>query len=250
MADEETIERVSGGPLGFTGPVGLSGVQIIADNTVPHIVNAVTGANEGDFHLLNVNYDRDFCADTVEDIRTVTEGDVCPRCERELEFHRGIEVGHTFKLGTVYSGPLKATFLDKKGNENLFIMGCYGIGITRTMAAAIEQHHDDAGIIWPVNLAPYQTLILPIAMANNRIVEVSDTLYKQLSDLGIEVLYDDRDERPGVKFKDADLIGIPFRICVGEKNAQKGLVEVRERGTGKTELVPIENAAQFIQNQL
>lgn len=250
MADEETIERVSGGPVGFTGPVGLSGVRIIADNAVPDMTNAVTGANEGNFHLLNVNYDRDFRADTVEDIRVVTEGDVCPKCERGLEFHRAIEVGHTFKLGKGYSEPLKATFLDEKGEENCFIMGCYGIGITRTVAATIEQHHDDAGIIWPVPLAPYQVLILPIAMANDRIVEVSDKLYEQLTELGIEVLYDDRDERPGVKFKDGDLIGIPFRVCVGERNLKNGQVEVYDRRTGETELVSVDNVAQHIQQQL
>jgi prolyl-tRNA synthetase len=250
MADEETIERVSGGPLGFTGPVGLSGVRIIADNAVPHMANAVTGANEGDFHLLNVNYDRDFRAETVEDIRVATEGDVCPQCERAIEFHRGIEVGHTFKLGKAYSEPLKAVFLDEKGEENCFIMGCYGIGITRTVAAAIEQHHDDAGIIWPVPLAPYQVLILPIAMANDKIVEVSDKLYEQLTELGIEVLYDDRDERPGVKFKDGDLIGIPFRVCVGDRNLKNEQVEVYDRRTGETELVPVENVVQHIQQQL
>jgi prolyl-tRNA synthetase len=250
MADEETIERVSGGPLGFTGPVGLSGVRIIADKAVPHVANAVTGANEGDSHLLNVNYDRDFRADTVEDIRVVTEGDLCPQCQRQLEFHRGIEVGHTFKLGKAYSEPLKAAFLDEKGEENCFIMGCYGIGITRTVAAAIEQHHDDAGIIWPAPLAPYQVLILPIAMANDRIVEVSDRLYEQLTELGVEVLYDDRDERPGVKFKDGDLIGIPFRVCVGERNLKNGQVEVYDRRTGETELVPVENVAEHIQHQL
>jgi len=250
MADEKTIERISGGPLGFTGPVGLSGVRIIADNAVPNMANAVTGANEGDFHLLNVNYERDFRADTVEDIRVVTQGDVCPRCERELEFHRGIEVGHTFKLGKGYSEPLKAVFLDEKGEEKCFIMGCYGIGITRTVAATIEQHHDDAGIIWPVPLAPYQVLILPIAMANDRIVEVSDKLYEQLTELGIEVLYDDRDERPGVKFKDGDLIGIPFRVCVGERNLKNGQVEVYDRRTGETELVSVDKVAQYIQQQL
>jgi prolyl-tRNA synthetase len=250
MADEDTIVRVSGGPLGFTGPVGLSGVRIIADRAVPHVSNVVTGANECDFHLLNVNYNRDFEADSVEDIRVAKEGDICPRCEREMEFRQGIEVGHTFKLGMVYSRPLRATYLDEKGQERVFMMGCYGIGITRTVAAAIEQYHDDAGIIWPASLAPYQVLILPVTMKDGRIVEVSDSLYQQLVALGLEVLYDDRDERAGVKFKDGDLIGIPFRICVGERNVEKGLVEVRERRTGKTELIPIEDAAQYVRDQL
>jgi len=250
MADEETIMRVSGGPLGFTGPVGLSGVRIIADRAVLHASNVVTGANESDYHLLNVNYNRDFEAELVEDIRVAKEGDVCPRCERELTFRRGIEVGHTFKLGTVYSEPLRATYLDDKGAENVFVMGCYGIGITRTVAAAIEQYHDEAGIVWPTSLAPYQVLILPVTMKDSKIVEVSDDLYEQLVALGVEVLYDDRDERAGVKFKDGDLVGIPFRICVGERNLRNGLVEVRERRSGKVELVPLEEAAQYVRDQL
>ena len=250
MADEDTIMRVSGGPLGFTGPVGLSGARIIADRAVLHVTNVVTGANECDFHLLNVNYNRDFEAALVEDIRVAKEGDICPRCERELTFCRGIEVGHTFKLGTVYSEPLRASYLDDKGEEKLFVMGCYGIGITRTVAAAIEQYHDEAGIIWPASLAPYQVLILPVTTKDSKIVEVSDDLYEQLSALGVEVLYDDRDERAGVKFKDGDLVGIPYRICVGERNLQKGLVEVRERRSGKIELIPLEDVAQYLRDQL
>ena len=250
MADEETIVRVSGGPVGFTGPVGLSGVRIIADKAVPHVRNVVTGANEGDFHLLNVNYNRDFEAELIEDIRVAKEGDRCPQCGREVTFRRGMEVGHAFRLGTVYSEPLRATYLDEKGQENVFVMGCYGIGITRTVAAAIEQHHDEAGIMWPTSLAPYQVLILPVTMKDSTVVEVSDSLYEQLVALGVEVLYDDRDERAGVKFNDGDLIGIPFRICVGERNLQRGLVEVRERRTGETELVPIEDAAQHTRDRL
>lgn len=250
MADADAIRALTGADVGFSGPVGLSQVEIIADNAIETMANFVTGANKDDTHLVNVNVGRDFDAGRYEDLVTVVPGDLCPKCRSPLSSYRGIEVGQIFKLGTKYSESMNATFMDPSGDEKPFVMGCYGIGTTRTVAAAIEQHHDDTGIIWPVSLAPYHVLVLPVTMTNSRIVEVSESLYDQLTDLGVEVLYDDRDERAGVKFKDGDLIGIPFRICVGEKNVNKGLVEVRERRTGGIELVPIDDAAQYVQQQL
>jgi len=250
MADADAIRTLTGADVGFSGPVGLSEIELIADKSIETMTNVVTGANKDDIHLLNVNVGRDFEVSRYEDLVTVVPGDLCHKCRSPLSSYRGIEVGQIFKLGTKYSESMNATFMDASGAEKPFVMGCYGIGTTRTVAAAIEQHHDDAGIIWPLSLAPYHVLVLPVTMKNSRIVEVSDSLYEQLTDLGVEVLYDDRDERAGVKFKDGDLIGIPVRICVGEKNVKKGLVEVRERRTGRTELVPIEDAAQYVQQQL
>jgi prolyl-tRNA synthetase len=250
MADAESIRNLTGADVGFSGPVELRGVEIIADNAIRLMTNFVTGANKDDTHLVNVNVGRDFDVDRCEELVTVVPDDLCPRCQSPLSHYRGVEVGHMFKLGTKYSIAMNATFTAADGTEKPFVMGCYGIGTTRTVAAAIEQHHDDEGISWPISIAPYHVLILPVAMANTRIVETSDRLYKELTDLGAEVLYDDRDERPGVKFKDGDLIGIPFRICVGDKNVQKGLVEIRERRTGKTDLVPIASAARYVQDKL
>ena len=234
LADEQTVVSITNAPLGFAGPLGLKGVKIIADLSVVNISNAVTGANKKDYHLKNVNYNRDYNADIVADIRKVAHGDICPRCKKEpLRFSRGIEVGHVFKLGTKYSKSMNATYLDTNGKENLIVMGCYGIGVTRILAATIEQSHDDNGIIWPDNMSPFNVVVIPVNYADAKIKEITDKLYKELTSKGIDVLVDDRDERAGIKFKDADLIGISYRIAIGEKNLEKGQVELKARRDGK-----------------
>jgi prolyl-tRNA synthetase len=234
LADEQTVTSITNAPLGFAGPRGLEGVKIVADLSVAEISNAVTGANKKDYHLKNVNFKRDYNADIIADIRKVIHGDICPRCKKEsLRFSRGIEIGHVFKLGTKYSKSMNATYLDTNGKENLIVMGCYGIGVTRILAATIEQSHDDNGIIWPDNLAPFNVVIIPVNYEDTKIKETTDTLYKELISKGIDVLVDDRDERVGIKFKDADLIGIPYRITIGEKSLEKGFVELKARRDSK-----------------
>jgi prolyl-tRNA synthetase len=234
LADEQTVTSIISAPLGFAGPLGLKDVKIVADLSVVEISNAVTGANKKDYHLKNVNFKRDYNVDTLADIRKVTHGDICPRCRKKsLKFSRGIEVGHIFKLGTKYSKSMNATYLDTNGKENLIVMGCYGIGVTRILAATIEQSHDDNGIIWPDSLAPFNVVIIPVNYEDTKIKETTDNIYKELTSKGIDVLVDDRDERTGIKFKDADLIGIPYRITIGEKNLEKGLIELKARRDGK-----------------
>lgn len=234
MADPETVERITRAPVGFAGPVGLSGVRVLADLSVRGLRNFVTGANEVEAHYVNVNYGRDFPEPEFHDLRVVTEGDPCPRCGRLLAITRGIEVGHIFKLGTKYSRPMRATFLDREGQERPLVMGCYGIGIGRTVAAAIEQNHDEAGIVFPREIAPFEALILTLG-PDPDLLEASERLYRELSGAGIEVLWDDRDERPGVKFKDADLIGLPYQVIVGRRFRETGEVELKERATGRRE---------------
>ncbi len=248
LADERTIEEVTGAPLGFAGPVGLKvKCKLLADYSVEGIVNGVTGANKKDYHLKNVNINRDYSIDEILDLRKAKEGDVCPKCGKTLEFSRGIEVGHTFKLGTKYSKALRATFLDKDGKEKYFVMGCYGIGVSRVVAAAIEQSHDQNGIIWSLPIAPFQVLILPINYEHEKMKAISNRIYKQLESAGYEVLMDDRDERAGVKFKDADLIGIPVRITVGEKTLAKNIVEVKLREEEEVREVEPDQVQRLIQ---
>ncbi len=248
LADEKTIEEVTGAPLGFAGPVGLKQkCKVLADHSVEGIVNGVTGANRKDYHLKNVNMNRDYSVDEVLDLRKVKEGDICPRCGKILEFSRGIEVGHTFKLGTKYSESLGAKFLDRDGKQKFFVMGCYGIGVSRIVAAAIEQCHDENGIMWPLPIAPFQVLILPVNYEHVKMRAISDKIYKELENAGYEVLMDDRDERAGVKFKDADLIGIPIRVIVGEKALAKNMVEVKlreEEGTRRVKSTQVKNLVQ------
>ncbi len=244
LADEETVKQATGAPVGFAGPVGLK-IPVYADRGVKDITSGVTGANEADAHLVNVVPGRDFDA-TYADLRVVGEGDPCPRCAAAFEIRRGIEVGHIFKLGTKYSEAMGATFLDEKGVERPLIMGCYGIGIGRTAAAAIEQNHDDYGIIWPAPLSPFHCHMVPVNVNDRETLEVSERLYSELVEQGCEVLYDDRDERAGVKFKDADLIGIPVRITISSRTIVQGSVEVKERSSGEVRLVRIEDVARDI----
>lgn len=236
LADEQTIKSVTGAPVGFAGPVGLKNIKIICDYQVSQLRNSVTGANKKDRHLINVNPGRDFNLDMVSDIRYITAEEPCPKCKAKISKHQAIEIGHIFKLGTKYSEALGAKYLDKSGQEQLVIMGCYGIGVNRIMAALIETSHDKDGIIWPFSLSPYQVLIVPLDVSG-QIAECAEDLYSQIQTAGIEVLLDDRDERPGIKFKDADLIGIPLRVTIGAKNLSQGKVEIRLRATQETILV-------------
>jgi prolyl-tRNA synthetase len=212
--------------------------------------NMVVGANELDAHLVNVNLGRDFHVEEFADIRLARAGDPCPRCPGKLQVSRGIEVGHIFKLGSKYSEAMGATYLDPEGNERNLIMGCYGIGVGRTAAAAIEQNHDEDGIIFPLAIAPFHVLILPVNNKDAQIMEAAEDLYCRLSEKGAEVLLDDRDERPGVKFKDADIIGIPLRLTVGEKNLRKGKVEIKVRGSGEVMGVGLEEAPERIMEMI
>lgn len=224
------VERVTGAKVGFAGPVGLKEkIDIVVDSEVSVMRNFVVGADETDYHLKNVNIGRDFEATTIADIRNAVEGDVCPKCGKgKMKMARGVEVGHIFKLGTKYSKALNCVYLDKDGKSNLVVMGCYGIGVGRTLAAIIEQHHDDNGIIWPAEVAPYKAIVVPTKVNDEANMALAEKIYADLAAAGVEVLIDDRNERPGVKFKDADLIGIPLRITVGRR-AGEGIVEVKRR---------------------
>ena len=238
LASEERVKQVTGAPTGFAGPVGLK-ARILADFEVRSMVDAITGANEVDAHYTGVACGRDFTVETFADLREAVAGDFCPRCAGKLEVWRGIEVGHVFKLGTKYSSALDATFLDAQGQEQVLFMGCYGIGIGRTVAAAIEQNHDDNGIIFPMPLAPFQVIVTMVNPNDEQVNQAADGLYTELLGLGIEVLLDDRDERPGSKFKDADLLGIPLRVTVGARGLKEGALEVQERRSGQREMIPV-----------
>ena len=238
LAGEERVRELTGAPSGYAGPVGLR-VRLLADHSVRRIASGATGANERDVHLVDVVPGRDFRPEAYADVRLVEEGDHCPRCPGSLRISRGIEVGHVFRLGTKYSKSLSATYLDAGGKEQWIVMGCYGIGVGRTAAAAIEQHHDQDGIRWPISIAPFEVCVLPLNMKNGGLRNEAERAAEELSGEGIEVLFDDREERPGIKFKDADLAGIPLRVTFGEKNYEAGFAEIRDRKTGETERVPL-----------
>ena len=239
LADDKQTFDATGVPTGYIGPVGLA-IRLVADQEVAGMRNAVSGANEKNFHLRNVNPGRDFQVESYADLRRITTDDSCPLCGGRLELTEGIEVGHIFKLGTSYSEKMQAVFQDSDGSEKPFVMGCYGIGVSRVVAAAIEQNHDDNGIIFPVPLAPFQTIILNLDPRDEQIDTAARKLYADLVRQGVDVLLDDRDERPGAKFKDADLLGIPYRITVGKKYLQGGMVELRIRKTGVVEEVSLD----------
>ena len=220
---------------------------MVADHSVHGMRGAVTGANEANAHFIHVDQERDFTPSAFADLRLAVAGDPCARCETGvLETHRGIEVGQVFYLGTKYSEAMGATYLDAEGREQPIEMGCYGIGISRLVAAAIEQNHDANGIIWPLSIAPFHVLLLPINYKDEKICAAADKLYRDLQQQGVEVLLDDRDERPGVKFKDADLVGIPLRVTIGAKGLEKGFIELRRRTDGKTEEIPVADAVKKI----
>jgi prolyl-tRNA synthetase len=245
IADADTVERITGVSIGFIGPNGLT-IPVLVDHAVVNMPNGIAGANELDYHYRNLNPRQDIVIDHVGDFHNVIEGDNCPRCnEGILKFYRGIEIGHVFKLGTKYSEKLGATFLDPSGRAQTMIMGCYGIGVSRILSAVIEQKHDDYGIIWPLTLAPFHVHLIPISAKDDLQMQVVNDLYTRLLDNGVEVLIDDRDERPGVKFKDSDLIGIPIRIVVG-KDAAQGKVEFIERRNNEKESIHFNDAFERI----
>ncbi|HAG51930.1 MAG: proline--tRNA ligase [Deltaproteobacteria bacterium GWC2_42_51] len=246
LADEETVRRTTNAPSGFAGPVGLN-ITMFADYSIQAVINGVTGANEADAHLINVNLNRDFKIDGFGDLRMVVSGDSCPRCaDGNLEIFRGIEVGHVFKLGTKYSEAMNATFLNEKGQERPMIMGCYGIGIGRIAAASIEQNHDENGIIWPIPLAPFQAHLIPINVNDKATMDAAETVSKNLTDAGLDVLMDDRDERAGIKFNDADLIGIPVRLTIGSKTLKEGSVELKMRKSPEINLIKLDKVVEKI----
>jgi len=250
LASEAKIEQITGGPQGFSGPVGLEGIRIIADPTVMDLKQAATGANTLDTHLVGVVPGRDFQPADIVDLRTAKAGDPCPNCSEAMIEKRGIEVGHIFKLGTKYSTAMKCNFLDAEGKENPMIMGCYGLGVGRTVAAAIEQNHDDKGIIWPLPLAPYEVVLVMLNSDKPDVVEAAEGLYTQLKDAGFDVLFDDRPERPGVKFNDMDLIGFPVRIVAGARGLAEGNIELSLRSGGEKTLVPITDMVETVRKTL
>lgn len=245
LATDDIVYEVTRAPKGFAGAIGIK-ARIVADYSLINMYNFVMGANKEDYHVKNVNIGLDFSVSEFADVRVIKETDPCPRCGHKLEFARGIEVGHVFKLGTKYSKMLHAVYLDKNGKEQFMQMGCYGIGVGRTVAAAIEQSHDDKGIIWPMTLAPYQVIITPVNVNDTALLRTAEAIYGSLQDQGLEVILDDRDERAGVKFNDADLIGIPIRVTVGPKRLAEGAVEVKLRKSDQIKAVKLEDITGYV----
>ena len=245
MADDGTVYDLTGASVGYAGPVGLD-VPIYADNAVREMANFVVGANADDTHRRNVNWDRDFEVEGFADLREAEAGDPCPECGTALETSRGIEVGHVFYLGTKYSDAMGASVQTDEGVDQSLIMGCYGMGITRILAAVAEQNHDEHGLIWPMPIAPYHATVLPLQMNSDEVVETGEQIYEELQEAGVEVMIDDRDEGVGAKFKDADLIGIPVRVAIGTRGLEDGNVELKLREEDDDELVPVDEVADRI----
>ncbi len=246
LADEATVKSITGAPVGFAGPIGLK-ARIVADLSLRGMRDAASGANVTDEHVVHLDQERDFPGAEFLDLRLARGGDRCARCGKgEFVEHRGIEVGQVFYLGTIYSRAMGATFLDPQGQHRAIEMGCYGIGITRTMAAAIEQHPDEAGIQWPAPLAPYGAVVVPVNVADAQLRETAERVTRELEGAGVDTLLDDRDERAGVKFKDADLIGLPVRITVGPRALARGAVEIKRRTEAQATEVPVAEAAQRV----
>lgn len=245
LADATTIERVTGAPVGFAGPVGMKEkIPLLADYDVLEIINGVSGANAADAHLTGLNLHRDFEVDLSADLRNAVDGDPCPHCGGTLSLRQAIEIGHVFKLGTKYSAALEARFLDADETLKPIIMGCYGIGVNRILAALIETSYDADGIIWPVSLAPYEVLLLPVKVPDTQSLQLAEELHERLEATGVEVLLDDRDCRAGVKFKDADLVGFPLRVVIGERTLKEGKLEVKWRWEKESQKINIDGAAE------
>jgi prolyl-tRNA synthetase len=244
-ADPATIEKATGAPMGFLGPVAIK-IRLVIDRAIAAMPTVVVGGNAVDVHLKGVVPGRDFPLEQVHDLRNADAGDPCPRCGQPLKITAGLEIGHVFKLGTKYSKSMGASYLDDKGNEVLHIMGCYGIGINRIVAGAVEAAHDPNGILWPLALAPYHVVVVPLQVQNAAVLERAEQLEKALAAAGLDVLIDDRDQRPGVKFKDADLIGIPLRVVVGERGLKDGTIEIKWRHQPEARHIPAETAAESI----
>ncbi len=243
LAGDAMVESLTGAPVGFAGPIGLdSSVRMVADRSIEGLANFVCGANKADAHLVGGALERDLDLARFEDVLLVEEGDGCPNCAKPLVLSRGIEVGHIFKLGDKYSAAMGCDFLDNQGTSHPMIMGCYGLGIGRTVAAAIEQNHDDDGVIWPVPLAPFEVVVVPLGGKDDEVVTAAERIYEELVAKGVDTLLDDRDERPGVKFKDADLVGFPLRVVVGSKSLADGKVEVSLRRDRERLDVPVREA--------
>ncbi|MFP4035629.1 MAG: proline--tRNA ligase [Desulfovermiculus sp.] len=241
LATEEQIREWTGAPMGFAGPIGLKVQTILADRLLSQGTDWVTGANQADAHYMHVDLDRDVKVEKHLDLVNILPHDPCPSCGGELQFHKGIEVGHVFKLGTKYSQSMQATFLDEQGQKQLMHMGCYGIGVSRIVAACIEQNHDEDGIIFPPPLSPFEVIILALNVKDQKVRDTAEDLTRMLEALGVDVLLDDREERPGFKFKDADLLGFSMQILVGSKGIDKGMVEVKDRRSGKRQELPLED---------
>ena len=249
MANEDTIIDITGANKGFTGPIGLKKeVRVLVDSRITEMKNLVVGGNETDYHIKNVNYGRDFKGELVDDLLLVVKGDRCPKCNEILKMDRGIEVGNIFQLGTKYSDALGAKFLDENGKEQSFVMGCYGIGVSRSVAAVVEQYHDENGIIWPLAVAPYHVLITIVNIKNEEQMNLAEKLYNELQSIGVEVLLDDRNERAGVKFNDRDLTGIPIRVTVG-KMAGESIVEYSIRGNEEKIEVKSNEIAELVKSE-
>ncbi len=249
-ANDDEVFACMGAHTGAIGPVGAK-VRIVIDRRITLMKNFVTGANRDGFHYLNVNHERDFKPEIVSDIRQVKGGERCPRCGSVLEVYNGIEVGHTFKLGTKYSESMKATFLDSEGKQRFYTMGCYGIGVGRTMQSVIEQYHDEKGIIWPSTVAPFHVEILPLNMSDKFITEASSEIYEELKSIGLEALIDNRiDASPGEKFNDADLIGAPLQVIIGKSFKNEGKYEIKIRKTLKKVKLEKEEAKKFIKEYI
>jgi prolyl-tRNA synthetase len=248
LADPAKVAAATGVPVGFAGPVGLK-LRVVADHAVKMLRNVVVGANEADAHYVDANWDRDFSVEQFADLRNAQAGDPSPKGDGSLRVARGIEVGHVFMLGTKYSKTMGSMFLDPEGKECLTVMGCYGIGVSRVAAAAIEQHHDAKGILWPTPIAPFHVHLLPLSQSAT-VSAAAQTLYEALSQAGAEVLWDDRDERAGVKFNDADLIGAPYQLVIGEKGLAQGTVELKERRTGTVKKMASEDVLPQIGEHL
>jgi len=249
MADEAAVKQLCGAGFGSLGPVGLP-LKTYIDLEVSQMKNFACGANEDDYHFINVNLGRDFTPAGINDIRNAVAGDSCPVCSAPLYSMRGIEVGHIFKLGTKYSEVLEANYLDQKGQEKPMVMGCYGIGISRTMAAAVEQSADENGIVWPLPITPFEVIIVPVNSKNEEQMQAAWSLYEEFKQEGLETIIDDRDERAGVKFKDADLIGIPLRITIGPRSLQEKQVEIKKRTAQDVELVPLDAVSSRVKLML
>ena len=246
MASNEEYTKATNCEPGFGGPVGIKVDLLLVDEEVANMYNMILGANETGYHLKNVNYGRDF-EGVVGDFRKIESGEKCPKCGSEVTIARGTEVGHIFKLGTKYSAAMNATFIDENGKNVPFVMGCYGIGVTRTMASIIEQHHDENGIIWPLSVAPYHVSVIPVNIKDEAQMEIANKLYDELRKIGVDAILDDRNERPGVKFKDSELIGIPMRVTVGKKITD-GEVEFKLRD-GEMEVIKIEDVLEKVKSQ-
>ena len=247
-ADPAIIQKATGVPVGFLGPVAIK-IPLVVDRAIAEMSTVVVGGNAVDVHFKGVVPGRDFPITNLHDLRNAEVGDACPRCHSNMEVKSGLEIGHVFKLGTKYSKAMGANYLDEKGTENPVIMGCYGIGINRIVAAAIETGNDANGIIWPLELAPYQVTLVPL-QAGDEVVRKTDEIEKVLTDAGIDVLVDDRDLRPGVKFKDADLIGIPLRVVIGERGLKDGNIEVKWRTEKDSKNIPADGAGQAVLAEL